>query len=517
MTLRTDGSVRELPPFWARIVKYGIAVVTAIFYVTAVLQFDYTPDASYVSFRVASRFVEGGGFSFGDGQAAVGSGGPIWTLILGAGLWGGLDASLVAKTFDLVFACLSLFGVYFLAALVLRDKLAAFFAALLFSVDPWVLRGSASGMGDSLALLVSLGTLWYGFRREYPLASFLSGVLILCAPLEGIVLWAVIMVDASAVWRRRPGAMRSFAGSTAMALLSAGPWLVYAAVRGVPAFGSLPIATFAGTPFDGPSGEGPAQVLLWRAVSGGLLLAVLIAGHVVAVRRSDWKLLAPSSFPLMWAVVVMVVHVVVSPGDVSRTWILISPVLAMYGILGLYYLSLFVIGVGRRSLSALLIMVVAVLCVSQGVYRLKVLPEMQRTVLEMQQEVRPLAHWIKARVETTDRIVAPFGGLIGWVTGAEIRTDPFLWGADAASGVEFREGVMRDSVLLVDDPRQVVVDRSSDGTRLAGLGLEPVRSWGAGGGASHFAGMAYTAYVVPSRAESFLEGPGHSSEGKVSP
>jgi hypothetical protein len=36
---QTDERDRPLPPLWARVVKYGIVVVTAIFYVTVTLHF----------------------------------------------------------------------------------------------------------------------------------------------------------------------------------------------------------------------------------------------------------------------------------------------------------------------------------------------------------------------------------------------------------------------------------------------------------------------------------------------
>lgn len=472
--------------------RYGIVVVTAIFYATVSLHFEYTPDASYVSFRVATNLVDGEGLVFNRGELSAGTSGPLWSLILAGGVWGGLDAPLVAKTFDLVFACLSLFGVYFLAFLILRDKVAAFFAVLLFSVDAWVLRAGASGLGFSLALFLAVVSLWYGFRREYGVASFVCGFLILSAPLEGMLLWGVLMIDAIAVWRREGVVPARLIRSVALVLASVGPWIVYALHASASPFEGLPVESFTGTPFAGPAGEGSGLSLLWFAASGGILIVLLVAGHVQAVRRSDWRLLAPSSFPLIWAFAAVAINVAFNPGGVFRSWVLVSPVLVIFGFLGLYYLSLFWIGIGQRSTVALLVVVVAILLANQIVYRAKVLPDMNRTTLEMEQQVRPMAHWLRARIDGTKPLIAPFGGMIGWITRTDVKTPALLWNGNDSDA--------RASVHAASSSSRIaaVIDRSVSSTRLSSGALVPLRTWGSSGGE----GVSYTAYVDPALRDS---------------
>ena len=499
----SDQEVRPLPPLWARIVKYGIAVVTAIFYVTVMLGFEYTPDASYVSFRVASHVAQGEGFVSNPGEPSAGTSGPIWSLILGAGIWGGLDAPLVAKTFDLVFACLALFAVFFLAYLILRDKVAAFFAALLFSVDPWLLRSSASGLGYSLALLLATAVLWYGFKREYRIASFVCGFLILTAPLEGVVLFAMMMLDAIAHWRREKQMPGPFVESTGLALVCVLPWVAYSFFTSGPYFAGPSAGTFTGTPFFGPSGEPVLEALLWCAASGGVMILLLVVGHAVAVRRSDWRLLAPSSFPLLWALAALGVSFIANPAALTRTWVLVLPVIVIYGLMGLYYLSMFVIGLGRRSTTALLLAIVASLIANQGVYRVKVLPEMNRTVFEMHEQVRPMAHWLRSKIDPQEILLAPFGGLIGWVSDAQVRTSASLWASERSNAQDTSAGgleILR-TLLNSDHPPAWVVDRSSSGTRLAGLNLEPVRTLDGGG---IWTDVTYTAYAGQAVRDSVL-------------
>ena len=484
-------------------VKYGIVVVTALFYVSAVLHFDYTPDASYVSCRVASQVAAGDGFQFSPGQPSAGTSGPVWTLILAAGVWGGLDGPVVAKTFDLVFSCLALFAVYFLASLILRDKIAAFFAALLFSVDAWVLRASASGLGFSLALLLVAVTLHYGFRREYALASFVNGFLVLTSPLEGIVLFALTMVDGVAYWRRTQALPAPLVRSCALFAIPILPWVAYAVIHSIPLAGDPRIVTFAGTPFSGPAGMGLGSELLWLAASGGVMLTVLAAGHGMAAIRSDWRLMAPSSFPLLWAAAAVGLTLAVNPQGMVRAWILVAPVVMIYGLLGLYYLTVFVIGVGPRGTFALLAVVVLSIGANQAVYRMKVVPEMNRTVVEMQEQVRPMAYWVRSRIAPGETLVVPFVGMITWITGVRVVGSPMLWRADQESpGETGGNSVERLREMLASGFAAAVVDRSESQTRLAAPGSVPVRTWHGAQGA------LYTLYADSARRSSMLEAGG---------
>ena len=490
---------------WAHVVKYGIVVVTAVFYISAAMHFDYTPDASYVSCRVATHVASGDGFVFNPNQPSAGTGGPVWTLIVAAGVWIGLDAPVVAKTFDLVFSCLALFGVYFLASVILRDKIAAFFAVLLFSVDAWVLRTSASGLGFSLPLVLVAVTLFYGFRRQYALASFVNGFVVLSAPLEGIALFGIMMLDAFAFWRGRKGLparlIRSLAGISATVI----PWIAYATLRAVPLGTETDIVTFTTTPVSGPSA---GSELIWYMATGGVLLGVLLFGHCLAAVRSDWRLMAPSSFPLLWAVAALGLTLALSPEAMARTWVLVAPVIVIYGLLGLYYLSVFVIGPGPRSTVALLAVVAVSIAANQAVYHLKVVPEMNRTVVEMQEQVRPMAHWIRSRIASDETLVVPFVGMIGWVSGVRVVGDPRLWMADQESRAETPDEIAeRWGQSLASGLAAAVVDRSASQTRLAASSLAPIRAWGGPGG------MLYTVYADSARRALLVApGTGHGSE-----
>jgi hypothetical protein len=489
--------VSPLPPLWAGVVKYGIVVVTAVFYVTAFLHFEYTPDASYVSFRVASNIARGEGFIFNAGEPNAGTSGPIWSLIIAAGVWGGLDAPLVAKTFDLVFACVALFVAFFLAYLILRDKVAAFFAILLLSVDAWVLRSSASGLGYSLGLLLVVVVLWYGFMREYGVASFVCGFLILTAPLEGALLWAVMMVDGVAVWRREKIVLARVLRSTGLVLFSIVPWVCYMTLSGAFSTGSVNVGTFTASLDWGPLGESRGQAFLHYAASAGVMVGLLLLGHAVVIRRGDWRLIAPSSFPLLWALVTVCVCLLANPAGVHRTWTLVAPVVVIYGLLGLYYCAMFLIGVGRKSTIALFLAIVVSLVANQVVYRTHVLPEMRRTTLEMQEQVQPMASWLRSHAPPDAVLLVPFGGMIGWITGMRVHTSALLWPADEPSS---REGADADLESLLSQlpagHASAVVDRSLSATRLTVLGLIPLRTWnGIGGdlGTTHRQG--YTVYV----------------------
>jgi len=313
-------------------------------------------------------------------------------------------------------------------------------------------------------------------------------------------------VDGVAYWRRTQALPWSIVRSCASLALSVLPWVAYAMIHSIPLAGDPRIVTFAGTPFAGPAGMASGGELFWLVASGGVMLAVLAVGHGMAALRSDWRLMAPSAYPLLWAAGVVGLTLAVNSQGIVRTWILVAPVAMIYGLLGLYYLSVFVIGVGPRGTVALLAVVVASLGANQAVYRLKVVPEMNRTVVEMQEQVRPMAYWIRSRIGPEETLVAPFVGMIGWISGVRVVGSPMLWIADQESTEDTGDNAgqpLRD--ILASGFAAAVVDRSGSETRLAGPAGAPVRSWRGADGA------LYTLYADSARRSSMLA-PGSGTE-----
>ena len=84
--------------------RYGPAFIVALFYVTVVFHYSYTPDDTYIYLQYAKNLANGNGFSFNANSPSYGITGPLWVLLIAGGVKAGLDPLIVAKTFDLLFA-----------------------------------------------------------------------------------------------------------------------------------------------------------------------------------------------------------------------------------------------------------------------------------------------------------------------------------------------------------------------------------------------------------------------------
>jgi len=174
-------SEEQLSPLWSLAVKYGVAVVVLVFCIMVVMHYQYTPDDTYIYLQYAKNIANGDGFSFNVGTPSYGVTGPLWALLIAAGIALHLDPYVVAKTLDLFFACTAILVLYHVAFQVLGDKRHAVLAATVFAFDSWFLRWTASGMESSFAVLLVLLCMLYVYRNDYALASLVCGS-VACSP-----------------------------------------------------------------------------------------------------------------------------------------------------------------------------------------------------------------------------------------------------------------------------------------------------------------------------------------------
>ncbi len=479
MNNSTEDSPEELkrrPLLWSLVVRFGFVPIIVLFYLTVALHFDYTPDDTYIYLRYAKNLVEGGGFSFNDGEPSSGITGPLWVFMIAAGTTGGLDPYIVAKTLDLLFASLSIFLVYAVAYGILRDRIFAFAAACMVATDSWVLRWAGSGMETSLGVLLTLLVFWYVYRGEYVVASLVSGILTLVRP-EGVLLFALVQIDYGFL-KRDPVAFRRMALRSILAYsVILAPWMLYATLTfGTPipnTFAAKSASFFSFETLLRVAGSEARIVLSTQAVS----VAGLILGLVIALRRRiPWQALRIEIFPLFWVLALLLFYVSANIQVVSRYLLPATPIIAIFGIWGVKKMQEFWKLEWRWTVTLLISIFVLSTAQNVMVYSNAVIPHMRGFTEGMNGCLKPIGYWLRENSPPGAIVLTPDIGIVGYISERRIFDTDGLVAPEmkrAFSGVGFEEGMKErryESVLLPD----YIVDRSDRPEWLAAPDLVPV-------------------------------------------
>jgi hypothetical protein len=168
-------------------------------------------DDAWIHQTYARNLVRYGQFAYVPGQPSAGSTAPLWTLLLSAGYFLGLDFKLWAYCLGFVLHILTAWAVYRLASrLWPQQERAALFAGLFCALEWHLVWAAFSGMETILfiflALLLMERYLWLKSQIANPKSrlvtghwslgiGLLGGLLTVTRP-EGIVLFALITLDA---------------------------------------------------------------------------------------------------------------------------------------------------------------------------------------------------------------------------------------------------------------------------------------------------------------------------------
>ena len=467
----------HLPLVWNAVMRYGLGISVLIFYFTAIMHFRYTPDDTYIYLQFAKNLAGGSGFSFNAGIPTFGVTGPLWVALLAAGERLGLDPYVVAKTFDIIFASFSIVLLQLLAVVIIKDRLYAFFAAWIFSFDAWLLRWSSSGMETSLAILLGLLTVWYAFHRDYYLAFFTCALLTLVRP-EGIILFAVLVLDNFIDVRRHRAPVRYLLLAPTIYVLMVGGWLAYSYAQ----FGTIipnTLASKSGGAFD--IRHVAASIFDIAAILGttqATSVLVLLVTFWLVVSKAGFRDLWDIAFPIVWIVFLLAAYVVRDVQVLSRYILPVTPLIILYALWGLKRIEegwKIAPAVMRRVLLA-----VAILSLVQNtyIYRSQVVPHVVGFTAGMNQCIRPIAYWLRTNSPREATVVAPDVGLLGYVSDRTIYDPAGLISPElreAFRPLTYDQGMVSGRYRRLLRP-DFVVDRASVRERLTSDSLRPVIS-----------------------------------------
>lgn len=464
-----------LTPFWARVIKYGPAMIVGLFYITIVLHYTYTPDETYIYLQYAKNFASGDGFSFNADTQSYGISGPLWVLLIAAGTRAGLDPFIVAKTFDILFASLSIVLVYTIAFTIIRDKIYSFFAALVFSLDAWLLRWSGSGMETSFAIILVLLTVKYAYLGEYHIAGFVSGMLTLVLP-EGILLFLLIQSENFILSYVLGRNKKLFWIAAALYLLVVVPWLIIS----YRIFGSII-----------PNTETARTAVHWslRGAVGSmfdsveilcttlpLLLILLIVGIPFVIKQGGIGTFIAKGMPALWIFGLVCGYAVLNTQVVSRHLLPVVPLIIIYALWCLKPMAESFGWSARKALVVLSAIALGTILQSQAVYRLRVVPQMKAFAGGMEQGIKPIAFWLRSNSSIDASVLTPDVGMMGYIANRRIfDTAGLITPAvkEAFDGMSYDDGMKQHLFRTIIKP-DYIVDRAPVESRLASDSLRPI-------------------------------------------
>ena len=460
---------------WRIVLQYGAAVIVLVFYVTASLHFSYTPDETYVYLQYGRNIARGEGISFNAGSTSYGVTGPLWALLIAGGVKLNLDAYIVAKTLDIVFASVALMAVLAFAFIVIRDRLYALIAAWMFSFDAWFLRWAGSGTETSLAILLAMLALWYAYKKEHITSSLVAALLTLVRP-EGVFLFLAAQVDALLNSRNRMSAIKVVIGSVVLYLMIVGTWLGFSYVH----FGTMLPNQLQSAPFSGFSWSMMlANAFASMKIVGAtqlLPLLFLAGGVVVTVRKFGWHIIREEGFPLIWALAVPLCYVMFNVEIASRQLLLVLPVFIVYGLWGIKRLEIASLISPKRGFVLLLLVAGISLAQNQLIYRGWALPHMNNLELGINECLKPIAYWLRGNTSAGSTVLTPQAGVIGYVSERKVFDASGMIAPEvrrAFGSASYDIGMVERKYEAAIHP-EYVIDRSPSPERLVSETMTPV-------------------------------------------
>lgn len=436
--------------WWRMAVRYGIAAVIFVFFMTTSLHFGYTPDETYMYLQRGKDIAQGEGLSARAESPGAGLSGSLWVLLIAGGSKLGLDPYVVAKTLDILFASLSIIALLGFAFIVIRDHVYALVAAWVYSFDAWFLRWSGSGLDTSLGALLTILALWYTYRKEYIPASLVAGLLTLIR-VEWGFLFVVILADLIVNGSNRSVILKMIAGSLFVYAVVVGSWIVVSLSLGGVLPAMLPGAAAPGAVTTVPG----SAVLKGLTVIGGtqlVMVVALVAGVMVTVRKVGWHSVREDGIPVLWILLLPLILLISGRDLGSRVLLPVIPVIVVYGVWGLKKIEIGTLLPIQRGLLVLTTVAIVSLAQNQLVYHRWIRPHMDSVELGVNECLKPMGYWLRSHAPAGSIVVSPDVGVVGYISGRKVL------------------GEANEQ----NSPVDYVIDRSSSPGRLSSSRMKPV-------------------------------------------
>ena len=288
--------------------------------------FDYIVDDAFIHLTFARNLAQGNGFAFNPGEPTYGSTAPLWTMILAFFSMLFTPGFGMAKVLSVIFGLLTIPAFWLLAGNIGLTRKSADIATIIWAVNVWLVRWTASGMEATLATLLLLIAIDAQVRSKDS-AGIWIGLAILCRP-EAAVMAVIFALD-----RWHSAGFRKALKLCGIVIIVNLPWLIYALIS----FGTIiPNTALVKGGFNPPVFSdfllGLKRTVLIIGSSHGLEVIIVSAGLLyLLIRRTKETYSAIRTIALLsvWAVFPAIVYLVQGVFISSRYLLLGLPALTL--------------------------------------------------------------------------------------------------------------------------------------------------------------------------------------------
>ncbi len=394
----------------------------------------FVADDTYIHLTYARHVRDGHGLVFNLGEPVYGTTSPLWSL--GLGLLGrtGVDLLLLSRLLSATFGLATvLLGSVVLHRLlsIWKDRhdldprlvgLAWVLGSLVWAIDVWLVRWSASGMESSLATFLVLAGFAADLGSDPPGSSARApawwwALASLVRP-EACLLVGLLALRSALTPGSPSVRLREVAWALLPAALLGGSWLAYAAAS----YGSIVPTTLASKAAEGT----PAlQNLLVQAEElaadrGVEIIALLVVLPLLAGRlRHEWR---EHLVPVGWLLLLPLFYATSKVLGITRYVLVLVPVLVCYGWPALACLASRAGRGGRVALPRALMLGAGLAALGANAFVLfhQVVPQARAFERILEQSLIPMAKWFNAHTPPDTRVAVAHVGAFGYYSERRI-------------------------------------------------------------------------------------------------
>ncbi|MFO7916262.1 MAG: glycosyltransferase family 39 protein [Candidatus Krumholzibacteriales bacterium] len=377
-------------------------------------------DDTYIHYQYARNLAEDCQLAFNSSVPSYGATSPLWVFLLALFFKAGLPLEPVSHFLGHLFAAASIILVYFYVLRIGGKREAAGAAALLLSVEGWLLRWSSVGMESSFAVFMVMALLFLSLgSMKSVLRSVIFGITLAAASLARPEI--LLMVPISIIYFiliKREKLILRIAWLAAFALLYGG-WLLIAKSH-TGTFFPLTAGAKQGWSFLSIHAL-RRMVLPVKIIGATLLLPVVFSLLWLLLKggrlREKNRFSHPLFLPASWALSLPVVYVIFDFNILSRYLLPVSPAVIVLGVLALEEL---LAGMARSRGLVFRILVAAAMIQNLAFYFIVVVPPTVAFSRGVREVLVPMGKWLEVNTPEESVVATPDIGAVGFYSEREV-------------------------------------------------------------------------------------------------
>jgi len=313
------------PPSYATRLGLFLLIIACAIHIYFILDFNFTQDDAYISFRYAANYLDGQGLVYNGGERVEGYTNFLWTVFMIIGGMAGFDFVIFSRILGMIFGLGTILLAYQFAVCLFRGRyksIAAGGVVLLLATAQSFAYWSVAGLETAAFTFMTLASLHAYFRKSYVVVVPLV-IDTLLRPEGALVFSFIIIYDI--IVRRRLSRSMTFIIVSYIIFLA--PWAVFKIAY---YHSLLPNPFYAKTAMSLQQVSHGADYVwryLWHYLVGGIALTPAI----FAIGKRNTRLMF-----LYWFVGIYMLYILLVGGDVLKVHRFFVPLMPIVAIIVVY-------------------------------------------------------------------------------------------------------------------------------------------------------------------------------------